>query len=205
MGTGYTNYIRNGDITTGKDFLKLCTRNFCIAMDIRDESLSVPTPTHFEPNHYYEKYYKESVEKLNKYKKISFEEAKEEMIQKYIEKIKYAKKYLEIYQLEDEKYEKIRSEVKKWIPPTSEHENIKKFALEQIDMSMNTSLRKKLENNLEEKLDLSIESVYRYIRKMKDYYSKDVECFYKRWQEDLKQTAENNMWMKQFLDSLENI
>ena len=30
--TGYTAYIKDGDITTGKDFLKLCLRNFGIAI-----------------------------------------------------------------------------------------------------------------------------------------------------------------------------
>lgn len=34
--TGYTAQIENGNITTGKDFLKLCTRTFGIAMDMRE-------------------------------------------------------------------------------------------------------------------------------------------------------------------------
>ena len=70
MPTGYTVYIKNGDITTGKEFLKLCTRNFGIAIDIRDESLSVPTPTHFEPHSYYKKAYDKAVEVRNKYRKM---------------------------------------------------------------------------------------------------------------------------------------
>ena len=53
MPTGYTAGIEDGTITTGKDFLKLCTRAFGIAMDLRDEPLSVPTPAKFEPDTYY--------------------------------------------------------------------------------------------------------------------------------------------------------
>ena len=34
---------------------------------------------------------------------------------------------------------------------------------------------------------------------------KDVERAYRQWQEDLKRADEKNMWMQQFLDSLENI
>ena len=55
MPTGYTAYIKDGDITTGKDFLKLCLRNFGVAIDMRDEPLSKPVPTQFEPNPYYKK------------------------------------------------------------------------------------------------------------------------------------------------------
>lgn len=36
---------------------------------------------------------------------------------------------------------KVRDEIEKWIPPTSEHENVKKFALNQIDISLNTDMR----------------------------------------------------------------
>ena len=45
MPTGYTSYIQDGDITTGKDFLKLCLRNFGVAINMRDEPLSKPVPT----------------------------------------------------------------------------------------------------------------------------------------------------------------
>ena len=37
MPTGYTAYIEDGNITTGKEFLKLCLREFGIAVDMRDE------------------------------------------------------------------------------------------------------------------------------------------------------------------------
>ena len=38
-----------------------------------------------------------------------------------------------------------------------------------------------------------------------EFYENDVARAYKRWQEELKRTADKNMWMKQFLDSLDNI
>ena len=41
MPTGYTAYIEDGSITTGKEFLKLCSRAFGVAIDIKDEPLSV--------------------------------------------------------------------------------------------------------------------------------------------------------------------
>ena len=107
MPTGYTVYIKNRDITTGKEFLKLCTRNFGIAIDIRDESLSVPTPTHFEPHSYYKKAYDKAVEVRNKYRKMTFDEAKQKMIENYNERIASSKEYLKDCKSEDEKYKKV--------------------------------------------------------------------------------------------------
>lgn len=62
MPTGYTAFIEDGDITTGKEFLLLCLRNFGIAIDVRDEPLTVPTPTHFKPCVYAQNRYIAAIE-----------------------------------------------------------------------------------------------------------------------------------------------
>lgn len=100
---------------------------------------------------------------------------------------------------------KVRNEIEKWIPPTSEHENVKKFALNQIDISLNTDIREYCNKELSKDLDVSDEAVYSYMNDINEFYENDVARAYKRWQEELKRTADKNMWMKQFLDSLENI
>lgn len=203
--TGYTAQIENGNITTGKDFLRLCTRNFGIAIDMRDESLSVPTPTHFEPNPYYKEKYDKAVEVRNKWRQMTFDEAKQEMIEKHNAEITQAKKSLEKYKLEDEKYKKVRDEIKEWIPPTPQHEALKNFALEQIDLSMNTYLYNYLEMDLNKRLDISDNAVWKYISDMKASCEKNVEDAYEQWQKELKRTAEKNTWMNQFLESLDSM
>ena len=72
MQTGYTDYIKDGKITSGKDFLKLCTRAFGVAIDLKDESLDVPTPNCFEPHPYYVEAYKESLKSREKIYYIFF-------------------------------------------------------------------------------------------------------------------------------------
>lgn len=72
MPTGYTYEIENGEINTGAEFLKLCTRAFCIAADMRDESLSVPTPSYFEPDPRYYEAYQKAVKRRDEYRNITF-------------------------------------------------------------------------------------------------------------------------------------
>lgn len=115
MPTGYTSYIKDGKITSGKEFLKLCTRAFGIAIDLKDESLDVPTPNHFEPHPYYEKAYKDSVVSREKAYSMTFEEVKEDIISKYHDNKGRAAKILEEYKDEDKKYLKVREEINKWI------------------------------------------------------------------------------------------
>lgn len=205
MPTGYTAYIQDGDITTGKDFLKLCLRNFGIAINMRDEPLSKPVPTQFKPNPYYKNDYEKTVETRNKYRQMTFEEAKKELIEKHKKDIESAKKSLDEFIAEDERYMKVRDEIEKWIPPTSEHENVKKFALNQIDISLNTDMREYCNKELNKDLDISDEAVRLYMNEINEFYENSVTRAYKDWQEELKRTADKNMWMKQFLDSLENI
>ena len=205
MPTGYTSYIKDGEITSGKDFLKLCTRAFGVAVDLKDESLDVPTPNHFEPHPYYEKAYKDSLVSREKAYSMTFEEAKEDMISKFKNNKASEEKILEEYKDEDEKYLKVREEVEKWIPPTPEHENLKKFCLEQIDMSLNTDLYEWYEKDINKELDTSDDTVRKYIDYLKDQKNMQVNRAYEKYQAELKRVEEKNLWMKQFLDSLENM
>ena len=205
MPTRYTYYINDGEITSGKEFLKLCTRAFGIAIDLKDESLDVPTPNHFEPDPYYEKRYKESLASREKAYNMTLEEAKEYMIYKFKNNKISAKRCFKEYKDEDEKYLKVREEVEKWIPPTPKHENLKKFCLNQIDMSLNTFLYKWYKEEINKELDISDDAIRKYIDDLKDQEDKEVNRAYEKWQAELKRVEKKNLCMKQFLDSLENM
>ena len=70
---------------------------------------------------------------------------------------------------------------------------------------MNTNYYKYYEEELNKELDISDDAVWKYINDINEFYEKDTERAYQRWQEELKRVADKNKWMKQFLDSLENI
>lgn len=192
MTTGYTAYIQDGAITTGKDFLKLCLRNFDIAINMENELLSKAN-------------YDKAVENRDNFKKLSFEQVKQQLIEKQKKDIEFIKESLDKYKAEDKKYIRVREEIENWIPPTPEHEKLKKFALEQIDMSLNTDKIEYYNEKLNLKSKISDEDVYTYINHTNLMNEMMVESAYKNWQNDLKRTADKNIWMEQFLDSVDNI
>lgn len=203
MPTGYTAYIEDGDITTGKEFLKLCTRAMGIAIDLKEEPLSAPTPTNFEPNTYYKHKYEKALKDLEKVSKMSFEEAKFQMKKDYEDRINGYKNFVERETTKNEKYAKVKREVEEWIPPTSEHQGLKDFALSQINMCM-TELEY-IDNYLEktkEKFDDSDEAVQNYINDITSCCKDDVDRTYKMWQAELERVRSKNEWMRQFLESL---
>ena len=205
MPTGYTAYIEDGEITTGKEFLKLCTRAFDIAIDQKEEPLSNPTYTKFESDSYYEKRYNEAVDKLKAAKDMTFSEALSQMVKRHSKKVSDYKRCAEKETEMNRKYQKVRDEVEQWVPPTKDHNGIKKFALEQIDMCM--TKQKYIDEDIElskEILDDSKEAVEKYRAEYIADCQKDVDRAYKAYQEELKRVANKNEFMRKFLESLEN-
>lgn len=203
MPTGYTAGIEDGSIRTGKDFLKLCTRAFGVAIDLKDEPLSTPTPTKFEPD----TYYKDRVEKeradLERYKRISFEDAKAEMTKAHVDRVNMYKRMVDNSIKKNERYARVREEVEAWIPPTEEHCNLKSFALQQIDMCIEK--KEYIDEWLQqanEKLDDSDEAVERFIVEQIEYHSRSVKRAEESWKAELERVNSRNSWMEKFLGSL---
>jgi len=71
-------------------------------------------------------------------------------------------------------------------------------------MSLNTSLYKWCEEDINKELDTSDDAIRKYIDDLKDQKDMQVNRAYEKYQAELKRVEEKNLWMKQFLDSLEN-
>lgn len=138
MPTGYTAYIEDGNITTGKEFLKLCLREFGIAVDMRDEPLSVPVPAHFEPDEWYKNHYMNMVKKLKENESLTFEDVKLRRQREHDQEVKSARRAIAQMTEVNERYKQIRKQIEAWTPPTEDYNGIKQFAIDQIEKSMNT-------------------------------------------------------------------
>lgn len=203
MPTGYTAYIEDGNITTGKEFLKLCTRAFGVTIDLKDEPLSVSTKTHYEPDTYYKERYEKALKELSKANNLTFDEAKSHMKAAYKRRISDYKSFAEKEVAMNQKYAKVRKEVEEWIPPTEGHQGLKKFALEQIDMCV--TKQEYIDEYLEkskEVFDDSDEAVEKYISDNIQYCKESLDKAYKNWKEELERTEKKNIWIRKFLESI---
>lgn len=206
MPTGYTSYIESGEITSGAEFLKLCTRAFGVAVQVRDEPLSVPTPTHFEPDNYYLKRLESALQHWEEVKLLTFNDMKLKMSQDYTEQVLSCRKHLKDAIELNEKYEKIKKQIELWAPPSKEHQSLKRFALEQIEMSMKT--QKELDyylSRIETPLDISDEAVRKQLRTVIDNAKQDVEHAYNSWKAELERVDERNKYMEQLMESLKKL
>lgn len=204
MPTGYTAFIEDGKITNGKDFLKLCIRAFGVCADQREEPLSITLRTQFGIDDFYQRHLENIETDIKKYESISDEELYEERKSSLEGEIIRCKNKIKQINERNELYSKIRSEIKKWVAPTSEHNGIKEFALEQIDISIeNTDYVKRSLIEAKKSLkNLSMDSISEIRRDMIAGFEKDRSYYQNKITEERNRIDSRNLFMKQFLDSL---
>ena len=128
------------------------------------------------------------------------------MISEHDEIVNSAKKSIAEYNEILARYKKVRNEIENWNPPAS-HENIKKFALEQIDMCIPDCIGgiEYFEKMLNKQLDLSEEGVAEYIAAQIENAEWSLNYHKDHYDNEVKNAEEKTEYMRLLLESLEGI
>ena len=141
MPTGYTQQIIDGTVKTPKEFLHLCLRNFGVCVSMRD----MPFDSQGDYTPYIKKFYQDSMDyhaKALENAKAEYERvinlSDDDFYEMYVERFSHNREY---YQERTDKakkqnaqYQSFYDAIKNW-DCSEEFDNIKKFALDQIDIS----------------------------------------------------------------------
>jgi hypothetical protein len=130
--TGYTEKVIKGELASFADFAWQCSRAMGVAVTMRDEPLSVPTPQSFTV----EKYYGEDVEKAKaKEHDVQNWTAQRRQVEFGLHNASVRKSYRESCEearVARERCEDMLYDVNDWEPPTTEHQGLKDFMIEQL-------------------------------------------------------------------------
>ena len=195
MPTGYTAAIEDGEITTGKDFLLQCSRNFGAMIHMREDSMGAKIEKRV-PSDYYEKTLNKTKADLDHYCQMTDDEIQKEIEIEFKKSVESNKKYYESGVRKNKAYAKVLAEVFQWNPPTDDHINLKEFAIQQIELCMD-DYHIKYKDLVPEKLSIpewqaaKIESCLNNIK----YYAKSKK------QED-DRCKETNDWIDELINSL---
>ena len=141
MPTGYTQQIIDDTVKTPKEFLHLCLRNFGVCISMRD----MPFDSQGDYTPYIKKFYQDSMDyhaKALENAKAEYERvinlSDDDFYEMYVERFSHNREY---YQERTDKtkkqnaqYQSFYDTIKNW-DCSEEFSNIKKFALDQIDIS----------------------------------------------------------------------
>lgn len=174
MPTGYTQQIIDGTVKTPKEFLHLCLRNFGICVSMRDESLKLQG----DYTEYIKKFYQDSTgyhaKALENAKKeyarisnLSDDDLYEMYVKGFSDDRDYYQKRTDEIKTQNAKYQSFYDAIKDW-DCSEEFSNIKKFALNQIDIS------KEDEDYYEDKLPKEMLTKEEFIADGKYEYKEDL-------------------------------
>lgn len=202
MPTGYTCKIVDGEVNNFKDFAKLCMRAFGATIHMRDDSMD----TEYTPrkvSDYYSSVIKEKKKELAELN-MSDEQIMKEETERINNALQYHRNKIEENRIAKERLEKILIDAENWNPPTKEHDEIKKFMITQLTISMDEYDNDYREREIEE-LEMSLKNINPpSIRdSRKEDLEKDIKYYENQYEEEKKRVKDANDWCKKFLKSLE--
>lgn len=203
MPTGYTSDIYEGKEVSGKDFLIKCARAFGACIMMRDDSLDAPIPEEFKPNTYYSESLETAKKELKKFQYMTIEEAKDIIEKRYKDKIAENKKIRKERTEMKNRYLNTLADVYAWQPPTKDHIELKKYAIQQLEDSIKWDCGSDLDEYYS--LDVEKELPQAYIDSQIKSCFHDIQYYSEEQEKENKRVAGRNKWIKDLRESLEKL
>ena len=194
MPTGYTEDIEKG--ITFERYALGCARAFGACVMQRDDNTDA-LPALQEPSYFYQKELKKARTELNEVLGYSINECDKLALKERTDSIENEQKQAKEKADLKEKYESMLDKVREWEPPTSDHDGLKSFMIEQINGSIDFDTNhnpeywiKPFKTGSEWKTDK--------IEKLQD----DVKRYSEKWDEERQRTKDRNKWITDLYESL---
>ena len=213
MPTGYTQQIIDGTVKTPKEFLHLCLRNFGVCVSMRD----MPFDSQGDYTPYIKKFYQDSMgyhAKALENAKAEYERvinlSDDDFYEMYVERFSHNREYYQKRTDEAKKqnaqYQSFYDAIKNW-DCSEEFSNIKKFALDQIDIS------KEDEDYYADELSKEMLTKEKFISNYKSKYEEnllekakwDIDYHQKELQEITKQMNNALAFYERFKKEIETL
>ncbi len=195
MPTGYTAELMD----KGQDFRTFvlrCSRAFGATIMQRDDPMSEP-PKKQEPSDYHIKAIEGAKEKLAMLKAMTPEQQVAYGAARRLEAIESAQNYRAENREQNGRLDAMTAQVRAWEPPTEEHEGLKSFMLQQIEISRNDMSYS--EGRVREEEARTPES--HFVAAISGA-TRDIAYHEKEQAKEVERTSGRNDWIEQLYKSL---
>lgn len=197
MPTGYTAGVRNGSVTSFRDYALLCARAFGACVTLRDEPLSTEIPE-FQPNEFYKNKLVEAERELADWERMTDEDRACEW-ERYAERQRVAKQERMIrYAEERARYTAMLEKVREFRPPTPDHEEYVKFLREQLEESIRW--------DCPDDYQCEYYQVEPYMEWVTNHYESlrhNVNFYAEEWFKEQERVRDRNKWVQDLKKALE--
>ena len=136
MPTGYTSAVADGTMTDFAAFAMQCARAFGATITMRDDPLSAQIPERFEASDYHQTELKLAKARLARLARMSPIEAQTECQALNALKLRNWAESCDRRAIQRARYQAMVEQAMAWTPPTSEHEGLKRFMIQQLSESI---------------------------------------------------------------------
>jgi hypothetical protein len=192
MPTGYTYKIEEG--CTFPEFIWGCARAFGALISMRDSPADEPVPEKLEPAPYYLDAVNEARGELARLDFMTDDEVRRRICEEREEAEADNRRYREDHAAKKAKYLAMRRDVDAWVPPTADHVGLKRFMLDQIEISMPCDPCYQRE--------LPIAEPAEWIGKRRTELLKNLIRSMEEWKKEVERTDSRNEWLQQLRQSI---
>lgn len=200
MPTGYTSVVAENENYSFRDFALRCARNFGALCRFREDGLNTPIPKEIMPNEHYRKEYERA--KANYKNFINNPPTDADIEAQYNEVVRKEKERASEYAIKNKntlrRYNSMLQKVRKWQPPTSEHEGLKNFMLNQLEESI------KFDIFDYEPKPIDKDEFFFDARSGKSL-KEELDFFEEKWKKEVLWVRKSNKWLKVLRESLQDV
>lgn len=181
---------------TFPEFVMTCARAMGAMIMMRDEPLDAPIKLETE-DEYHATQAKNARSRIKELESMDHEERAQFVAEQKASEIARMRAILEKEQAENVRLSDMAEQVTAWTPPTPDHENLKSFMLQQIEVNMNS-----LDYYRDEIARMASKSEIELWEDAKDDAAYDIKYHEKAQMEVNERNCERINWVKQLQDSL---
>jgi len=193
FATGYVHNLVDRKLTF-EEWIWTCARAMGAFSSMREDGMNAPIPDRIDSGSYREDRLKQSRKKLDDLTKMSLADIGETRWKEAVELYESSAKHHEEQKQKREHARMILRRTEDWVPPTPEHENFKKFMLDQLKQS----------------LDYEPDEPKKPVRKSDPEYMADalkelmddIEYQQKRLMEEQQANETQNEWIRRLRNSV---
>lgn len=192
MPTGYTQLIQEG--ADFKTYALACARAFGALIEMRDDPMDAKIPEEFKPSPYHAEKLVEAERELSNFLNMP-DNLKLEMEQKeFDDEMKVYNKSVFLRSEIRKKYEDVLRQCKEYVAPSENHEEFKKFMIEQIEKSIDWDCSEP-QAPIRLSFDAWVSKTEKSLKWSVDYHSKEYKA-------EIERVRQRNEWVSQLRKSL---
>lgn len=201
MPSAFTEKVITGEMTTFQEFAMLCARAMGVSITMRDDPLDKPIPEKFEPENYHLKGIQSAKDKLTSLGKMSLKDANISTEKSFVKEHDSWVEYRNQKRLNGDRCRAMICKVDRWTPPTSEHDEMKKFMLSQLAETLRFDGDEDM-SFFEEPIRMGGQA---WLAQQTAQANKDLQYHSEQYAKDIKRNNERNAWIRALRDSLEGV